>query len=139
MIIMSTYGIFMMLRQQASLRSQENDVAGVLLKLSEELAKEAHELEGPELWTEQQKEYDLAAAKQSDPDGATCGWCGKPNDFADDCGWFCCDPLPGERMAAGEGPWEFGKNPSDFRYTCRACYFGGVGEKHRAFYGESDR
>jgi hypothetical protein len=76
------------------------------------------------------KEFPMTAkyieqAKADDPAGATCGWCGKANDLADDCGWFVIAPnMP---LDATTG------------YACRACYNGPLGQAHRAYFGVGER
>lgn len=35
----------------------------------------------------------VSEAKENDPNGIVCGFCGKENDNADDCGWWYLDPF----------------------------------------------
>jgi len=133
-LILSSEDIVSFLYTQAGLRAPENDMAGALIDAANKLRKEAIELGD---WDEASVKY-VEAAKLEAPSGAVCGWCGQENNFADDCGWFMCNPLAYERHSRGER-WEFSQEPKDFRYTCEACYRGGVGERHTAYYGESDR
>lgn len=131
--IRSSEDIVDFLYKQAAMRAPENDMGGTLIKLAQQLRCEAIECGD---WNEAQLKY-VEAAKLEDPAGATCGWCNQPNTFADDNGWFMANPLAWRRHQAGER-WDFGKEPKDFRYTCRACWFT-VGAEHEAFYGVSDR
>ena len=76
-------------------------------------------------WTLRRKAYDLryyVAAARDMPSGMLCGWCHRPNFFADDCGWFCITPTD-----------------NDTRVTCERCYRGPLGEKHIARYGLGER
>lgn len=68
---------------------------------------------------------ELAAAKQADPNGATCGFCGKPNDLADDCGFYYLAKLP--------------EYPEKLLPACAACYGGEPGRRHTAKYGVGER
>lgn len=61
-------------------------------------------------------------ALEYDPDGGTCGWCGAPNMFCDDVGFFYITPTG-----------------NDTRPTCEACYRGPLGQAHVARYGEGER
>jgi hypothetical protein len=63
-----------------------------------------------------------AAALQEDPEGGTCGWCGAPNMWCDDCGFFYINPT--------------GKVS---RPTCEACFRGPLGQAHVARWGMGDR
>jgi hypothetical protein len=63
-----------------------------------------------------------AAAVIEDPEGGTCGWCGAPNFWCDDCGFFYCNPVGNDR-----------------RPTCKACYNGPVGQAHDKRWGMGDR
>lgn len=65
----------------------------------------------------------LKLAKDADPEGAACGWCGKPNDFVDDIGWFYIQPDPHDINKA----------------CCKACWDGELGERHRNRYGLGER
>jgi len=67
----------------------------------------------------------LLLAYSSEPSGATCGFCGKPNDMADDCGFWYLDPE--------------GKHES--KPCCRECAEGvrGLMAKHQAIYGVGER
>jgi hypothetical protein len=64
---------------------------------------------------------DVEKAKRDDPDGAICGWCGKENDNADDCGWFWYAPIAHKRAPA-----------------CLACE-AKIRPAHIARYGVGDR
>ena len=64
----------------------------------------------------------LAAVKDC-PKGVLCGWCGKPNFFYDDCGFFCIAPVTDE----------------DNRVCCRKCWRGPLGEVHIGRYGLGER
>lgn len=68
-----------------------------------------------------QKRY-VEEARVDDPDGIQCQFCGKLNDFADDCGWFYIRPSKNE-----EG------------YCCESCYDGEPGKKHIEIYGLGER
>lgn len=63
-----------------------------------------------------------AAALDDNPVGGTCGWCGAPNMWCDDCGFFWITPTG-----------------NDTRPTCRACYYGPPGQAHVARYGVGER
>jgi hypothetical protein len=65
---------------------------------------------------------DLEKAREEDPEGVTCGWCGRENDFADDCGFFWITPTG-----------------DDSRPACRECYEGEPGRLHVARYGQGER
>lgn len=66
-------------------------------------------------WEEQlakaRKKY-IAIATKEDPAGATCGRCGKPNDFADDCGWF----------GGNAGYWRGAHPEWDGVIMCESCW-----------------
>lgn len=62
------------------------------------------------------------AAAWEDPRGLRCGWCGRPNFFCDDLGWFHIAPVG-----------------DDCRATCRRCYHGEPGRLHVARYGVGER
>lgn len=69
-------------------------------------------------------ESDLANALIKDPTGGVCAFCGGPNGFADDCGfWYLWPDGP-------QGP----NGPS-----CEACFNGESGQKHQARYGVGER
>ena len=61
----------------------------------------------------------LYRAWKEHPKGRRCGWCNRRNFFADNMGWFSCNPF-GEEM----------------RYTCKTCYDSWVGELHRKRWGD---
>ena len=72
---------------------------------------------------------DIENAKNDDPEGSVCGFCGQENDFADDCGWIYssiehidtnmpdCHGIP----------------------TCRSCWKGMIGPLHIDLHGLGDR
>lgn len=62
------------------------------------------------------------SALVDEPKGIICGWCKKPNDFFDDCGWFRINP-----------------HGNDSRIACESCFRGPLGQKHVARYGLGDR
>lgn len=66
----------------------------------------------------------LGEAKRNDPEGSICSFCGNPNDFADDCGWFYLHPLGSDNLGG---------------YSCRQCFDGEPGKKHIAIYGLGER
>ena len=59
------------------------------------------------------------------PEDVFCGWCGKLNDFADDCGFFYISGNP--------------DNKEDNRVTCESCYRGKPGAVHIDRYGVGER
>ncbi len=63
-----------------------------------------------------------AAVQDGDGEGATCGWCGAPNYWCDDCGFFWINPTG-----------------NDMRPTCEACFRGPHGQAHVNRYGMGDR
>jgi len=65
---------------------------------------------------------DYVRAVREEPKGVLCGWCRRPNFFADDCGFFCITP---------EG--------DDTRVTCEHCFRGPLGQAHVARYGMGER
>lgn len=69
-----------------------------------------------------EQETYLNEAQRLDPSGAVCGWCGSPNTWADDIGFFYCTP-----------------EDNDTRPTCEACYQGEPGQKHIRRYGVGER
>lgn len=78
----------------------------------------------------------LKLAWESEPDGRTCGICGKPNDFADDCGfWYIEKPDPIDApYVQGEGARKWPMVPA-----CEACFRGPVGHRHQEKYGVGER
>lgn len=62
--------------------------------------------------------------RQDQPEGNFCQFCGNPNDFWDDLGWFYLNPNPGVRIA---------------RASCRSCYDGVPGQRHISRYGVGER
>jgi hypothetical protein len=62
----------------------------------------------------------IKEARISDPNGTVCSFCGKKNDFADDCGWFY--------ICTGNGG-----------ACCESCFRGEPGKKHIAIYGLGER
>lgn len=76
----------------------------------------------------------IADATRDCPEGIICGHCGKINDNADDCGWWCClnadEPLVRDEKG-------FLKNKG--RPACKECHDGRHGELHRKLYGVGDR
>lgn len=75
------------------------------------------------IWFYRIKNY-LAAVREY-PRGVLCGFCGSPNFFFDDCGWFCISP--------------FGKASRANTITCERCYRGPLGQAHVARYGLGER
>jgi hypothetical protein len=66
---------------------------------------------------------DIIEARKEDPHGATCGFCGAENDFADDCGWFYLrSPGSDEDLPA-----------------CESCVKGPIGAQHRERFGVGER
>lgn len=65
---------------------------------------------------------DYLRAAWRDPRGVLCGWCHRPNFFADDCGFFCINP-----------------QGTDHRITCERCYKGPLGRAHVGRHGLGDR
>jgi hypothetical protein len=63
-----------------------------------------------------------ATAVADYPEGAECGWCGAPNFWCDDCGFFVIAP-----------------RGNDCRPTCEKCFRGPEGQAHVARYGMGDR
>jgi len=59
-----------------------------------------------------------------EPDGETCRFCGKKNDFWDDCGFFYINPDP---------------KIKEQRAVCEECYFGRPGRAHVARFGLGER
>lgn len=59
-----------------------------------------------------------------EPGGEKCGFCGKENDFWDDCGFFYVWPDP--KIEEG-------------RAACKSCYQGEPGQKHVKRYGVGER
>lgn len=59
------------------------------------------------------------------PEGATCAFCGKPNDNWDESGFFYLSTRPG--MEFGEG-----------KAACKACVKGEPGALHEALHGTGD-
>ena len=55
---------------------------------------------------------DVERAKKKFPSGATCQRCEKPNDHADDCGWFM----------GNAGYWGGAHPEFDNKYLCRECW-----------------
>jgi prenyltransferase beta subunit len=70
------------------------------------------------------REFYLQKARRDEPRGIICGFCGKPNDFADDCGFFWLCPQ--------------GKSSIPLP-ACEACYDGEPGKQHIAHYGVGER
>lgn len=65
----------------------------------------------------------LKAAILSDPKGKICFFCGKENDFYDDCGFFYISPDENTKS----------------KPTCYECYYGEPGRKHVEKYGVGER
>ena len=74
-------------------------------------------LHGFNVWLRQ-----YIVAVLNDPRGVVCCWCGRPNFYCDDCGFFAITPT--------------GK---DTCITCRACWRGPKGEAHITRYGLGER
>jgi hypothetical protein len=92
--------------------------------MKEKLVK-INEATGPNTLAEWEARYPLflEMAKHDEPEGATCFFCGKENDFADDIGWFYIYP---DKLGPG-GP------------CCKACWDGAPGRKHIELYGLGER
>ena len=72
-----------------------------------------------------EKSYDakcLFLARLFDPKGKVCNFCGKENNFADDCGWFYIHPTV---VLKG--------------YVCEECFRSWPGKKHQERYGVGER
>lgn len=67
-------------------------------------------------------ESDLANALLECPEGGTCTFCGGPNTFADDCGFYYIHP-----------------NGKQGGFACESCWDGEPGRKHRERYGAGER
>lgn len=69
----------------------------------------------------------IVEALINEPQGAICGFCGKDNDNADDCGWWWINPSPGQNCES--------------KPACSACTFGpdSPGKRHQAYYGVGER
>jgi len=74
------------------------------------------------------QEY-VQIATNDDPNGVTCGYCGQPNNYADDCGWF---------YAAVE-PLQTSMHDAKSKPVCESCWKGIVGQIHIDMYGLGDR
>lgn len=68
----------------------------------------------------------LSEAREKEPEGIICGFCGNPNDFADDVGWFyILSPfIMYDRI---------------YKPCCRGCFYGKIGDFHKEIYGVGDR
>lgn len=66
---------------------------------------------------------DYARAVWDCPRGVLCGWCGRPNFFFDDCGFFVIDP----------------RHDGDRRVACSRCLHGPLGQAHEEYYGIGER
>jgi hypothetical protein len=76
---------------------------------------------------------DIDNARTSDPEGLTCHFCGKENDFADDVGFFyILDPTEAQLRN------EKGILMNEIYPACNQCYFS-KREYHIAIYGLGDR
>tara|TARA_Y100000310_G_C20528152_1_gene737111 strand:+ start:856 stop:1095 length:240 start_codon:yes stop_codon:yes gene_type:complete len=69
----------------------------------------------------------ITEAKRDDPTGNFCAWCGKPNDNADDCGWWYITPFRTGQLA------DIGAA------ACNECHDGPLGDSHRKRFGVGDR
>jgi hypothetical protein len=69
----------------------------------------------------------LALASKSDPQGVTCAYCGKPNDWADDCGFFYV--IDSVLYESGD---------KKMRSACKACYDVRI-DFNQKIYGVGDR
>jgi hypothetical protein len=67
----------------------------------------------------------ILLAREDDPHGNYCGFCGKTNDFADDCGWFY--------IMSPFDMYEIILKP-----CCRRCYWI-YNDTHIRLYGVGDR
>jgi hypothetical protein len=77
----------------------------------------------PSLWHYQDLRQ-LAMAHTDDPKGGICSFCSKPNDFADDCGFFYISPT----------------SSITSQPCCRRCWFHRrPGKLHIARYGLGER
>ncbi len=67
------------------------------------------------------------------PEGCTCGYCGQPNDFWDDCGWFYFSDyrgIPATREA---------RVSIESKSGCKSCYYGPIGQSHVDWHGIGER
>lgn len=76
---------------------------------------------------------DVARAKEDDPDGAVCGFCGGPNDFADDIGWwYVVDVRKGEKRKPN------GTLDNPLLPCCGKCFLA-YHPIHQKYYGVGER
>jgi len=81
----------------------------------------------------QEKEW-VRIAQEHEPDGAICGFCGNPNDNADDCGWvYVVDVRNGETRNPKNGLLT---NPC--KPVCESCSKTYL-PIHQSYYGVGDR
>lgn len=73
-------------------------------------------------------------ARNDDPTGIRCGFCGGENLNYDDCGWFYLSPFGGGPYRTGEEGPKGCSLPA-----CQACDKGEMGERHRKRYGVGER
>lgn len=79
------------------------------------------------------RKADVKAARRDDPNGRTCHFCSRPNDLADDCGfWYILDPHEPERRD------KIGCLVNQTYPTCHACY-NKHSHYHIRYYGLGDR
>lgn len=74
----------------------------------------------------------LELAKKNEPEGCICGFCGKENDCADDCGFWYLVPF-GYKILK-----ELGEKIKSLP-ACNDCLMGTPGEHHRMIFGVGDR
>ncbi len=68
------------------------------------------------------EEQCLEQAYKEDPVGRVCGFCGRKNNFADDCGYFYLFHTHKEGIP-----------------TCEQCHTGKPGQLHRKRFGVGER
>jgi hypothetical protein len=78
-------------------------------------------------------EKELAEALSADPSGGICGFCGGPNTFVDDCGFFGVMPLHYYESSEAE------REKIKMLPCCEACFDGEPGKKHQGYFGVGDR
>ena len=87
---------------------------------------------------------ELSAAMKMDPNGGTCGFCGAPNTFCDDCGFiYCEDYKQREQLGLAVGDWSpEGREKRKLLKalpTCETCWLGEPGHRDRAVWGTGER
>jgi len=73
-------------------------------------------------------------ALKDDPSGNVCSFCGKDNDFWDDCGWFYIKPTVTIVIED-----EIIVSQLELGPCCKACWKGPLGQSHIKRYGLSER